>query len=176
MSTKDSKLISTSYGIMVGGFNPGGGYGKNSEVTAKVDKAAEMLAARFGLPVEERCNSNGKSGGAYHEKSLQHFSLHVNTVYKKMKKGDYVSDLVPAVDKSGRVKLCYQAVFDADPTCYGIEYFKKKRVPHQRAELTDFLKESPQVEVWSPRFDTLGQTMAWLVKYGTKYCASLYGK
>jgi len=44
----------------------GGGYsGITDELDATVQRAAELLAAEFGLPVEIRFNSDRRSGGAF---------------------------------------------------------------------------------------------------------------
>lgn len=169
MPVKKKSLISTSHGIAVGGFFPGGGYGKNVGVTTMVDKAAVILVQLFGLPVEKRCNSHGESGGAFHEKSPQHLSLHVNTVYGR-KRGK----MVPVMAGNGRPKLWYQASFDMDPEQHGHGLDRTmKMIPHDRVDATKLFKDSIQIEFWSPRFNTMGKAVAWLVKYGPSYCASL---
>lgn len=154
---KTDNLITHSPGIVAPtGQVAGGGYGKNSLVSAECDRAAEWMAAAFGQAVQVRGNSHGRSGGAFHPEGGSSFASHYGLTLR----------LLP----ESETELRYQAFFNFPA---GELESVTAALPEARTSIDPFLKVAGFGEAWSPEFETLEEAAVWLETWGRQHCPEM---
>jgi len=156
--------IKTSYGrpATINGQSTGlfygAGYGSNETITSEVDNLAETLAGLYPYGLEKRCNSDGNSGGAFHD-DKPGYNLSVGYAY------DRTTDKLTDV-------LKYSAGFSVHKSVAPLDELKAIQDIHY-ANKDPFGKEYN--DVWSADFKTPEEALAWLQTYGPKYNHKLRG-
>jgi hypothetical protein len=128
---------------------PGGGYGKNQNITTWVDRIAEKLHERYpGLDIQKRCNSHGESGGAF---------LHP--------RNDFDFGITVGPDFGWKNQLRFNAMFNAE-----ISDLEKIRNELIDDEVKPYIfRPDKEAQVYSRAFRNFDEALKWLSRYGGKY-------
>jgi len=172
----DSK-ITTSYGRVaeVNGLPTpylyGAGYGKDAELSKCADRAAAALVRAFNLPVEKRGNSDGQSVGAHYDGEFP-IGLGAFRYGDRMldESAEWIANPLAgqvAWDASFSIRPFDRAEVRAQVPNRG-GYGLDDRSHEYRARCG--LEAIEVVSVYSPNFKTMREALAWLRKWGTRYC------
>jgi hypothetical protein len=164
MEARVMAKISTSYGrpAEINGhptaFLYGSGYGKDAELAAHADRAAVLLSEAFGLEVEKRGNSDGKSAGAHYD-------------------GEYGVGLGAWKNDDGTVRFdasFHARVKDAERILAEVPNRGGYRLEKQDRDFARRMGDKvTSVTVYSPNFAALEAAFEWLKEYGVKFCPAL---
>jgi len=160
--------ITTSYGRaatvngMATPYLYGSGYGKDDELAAFADRAAEFLASRYGLDVEKRGNSDGLSAGAFYD----------------LPPGGLASPCLGLGADRGGKGLTYHAMFfavpeDAEAIAANVPGRTSDLDAQERALDAMYGQVERFGRVYSPAFSTFEEAQLWLAVWGERYCPVL---
>jgi hypothetical protein len=156
--------ITTSYGRVatVNGYRTpylyGSGYGMDTDLAVLGKNAAKLLDDAFGLAVEIRGNSSGKDVGAHHDGEFG-FSL--------------------GARRTENETIVFTGGFDAraddaDEIVAKVPHCGGYRLTQEDRAFWEKLGETVgKVSCYSPEFDTLEESFAWLEQYGTRFCPAI---